>query len=164
LAGYPKWLGEVAPLFEAVLGEVRHPKMASDDSMQIDPDLKTGPAQPPSPAAFAVGATARLLCEEAHPLSHLGFFYLLEGTTAIMAPRLAAVLQNRDVSSPFIQLHAIEEEEHTAYLKDKISDIVRVDRAAAKEIEYGYDCFALAYPLPVWHAAWERAISLSKRR
>lgn len=162
LANDPKWVGQVGPLFEAVLGEVRHPQMAHDDSVKLDPDLKTKKIQTPSPAAFIVGATARLLCQEAHPLTHLGFFYLLEGTTAVMAPRLARVLRGRGVSSPFMKLHATEDKKHATNLKKKICEIVDRDPAVAKEINYGYDCFALAYPLPVWHAAWERAISLSQ--
>jgi hypothetical protein len=36
--------------------------------------------------------------------------------------------------------------------------IIAIDRGAATEIEYGYDCFVLAYPLPVWAAALERAL------
>jgi len=160
LASYPQWLTQVGPLFEALLGEVLHPEMAHGDSVKLDQTLKTREAQRPSPAAFAVGATARRLCEESHPLTHLGFFYLLEGTTTAIAPRLADVLQKHEIASPFVKVHATEDEEHRDYLAKRICDIVEMEAAMAAEIEYGYDCFALAYPLPVWDAAVNRALSI----
>jgi len=38
---------------------------------------------------------------------------------------------------------------------------MEIDPVAAAEIEYGYDCFVLAYPLPVWAAGLERALARS---
>ena len=84
LAAYPQFAGMVPELMKSLLGEVTHAEMARKDSV----DLGTGSraeTEKPSPAAFAVAAVARLLCEERHPLTHLGFFYLLEGTTSQIA-------------------------------------------------------------------------------
>ena len=94
LAAYPEFAGKVPELMKSLLEEVTHAEIARKDSVNLRPasDLE---AEKPSPAAFAVAAVARLLCEERHPLTHLGFFYLLEGTTSQIAPRLQKVLTAR---------------------------------------------------------------------
>ena len=47
--------------------------------------------------------------------------------------------------------------EHASYLRDQIARIVRQVPDAAPAIEYGFDCLAAVYPLPVWSAALSRA-------
>lgn len=159
LAADPKWVGEVPELMTSLLGEVTHPHIAHDDSEDLQPHGSGKTGERPSPAAFAVAAVARLLCEERHPLTHLGFFYLLEGTTSQIAPRLHEVLTARGVKSPFMKLHAEEDVQHANTLAKSIRRIQAIDPSAVTEIEYGYDCFVLAYPLPVWAAALGRARS-----
>ena len=157
LARYPHFLSQIRPLYECLLGEVAHPRMAHEDSIKL---AKTaGQNSRPTATAFAVAAIVRMLCEERHPLTHLGFFYLLEGTTSIMAPRLSEILQARRIESPFVTVHATEDSQHAATLTKEIQHIVNIDPAVADEIEYGYDCFATAYPLPVWNAALDCALS-----
>jgi hypothetical protein len=157
LASYPQWLSQIGPLYECLLGEIAHPQMAHEDSVKL---AKTPGLPPrPTPTAFAVGAVARMLCEECHPLTHLGFFYLLEGTTSIMAPRLFEVLQARGIKSPFVTEHAVEDTKHAATLAEKVQEIVNIDPVVVGEIDYGYDCFATVYPLLVWNAALDRALS-----
>jgi hypothetical protein len=158
LAAYPQWMNRVPKLMKSLLGEVTHPEMAHKDSVKLRAAFDSE-TEKPSPAAFAVAAVARLLCEERHPLTHLGVFYLLEGTTSQMAPRLHEVLTARGIRSPFMKLHAEEDAGHASELANRISEIVEIDPGSAAEIEYGYDCFVLAYPLPVWAAALERALA-----
>lgn len=154
LASYPQWLSQIGPLYECLLGEVAHPQMAYEDSVKL---AKTPALNPrPTPTAFAVAAIARMLCDECHPLTHLGFFYLLEGTTSVMAPGMLKILQTRGIESPFVVEHAVEDREHAATLRKKVQEIVNMDPVVADEIEYGYDCFATAYPLSVWNAALDR--------
>jgi len=151
LASYPQWLSQIRPLYECLLGEVAHPQMAHKDSLKL---VKTAALHPrPTPTAFAVAAIARILCEERHPFTHLGFFYLLEGTTSIMAPRMLKVLKARKIKSPFVRAHAADDKKHAVTLAKKVQKIVNIDAAVADEIEYGYNCFATVYPLPVWNAA-----------
>jgi hypothetical protein len=157
LAAYPQFAAIVPRLMESLLGEVTHAEMARKDSVELNPGCVSRADEKPSPAAFAVAAVARLLCEDRHPLTHLGFFYLLEGTTSKVAPRLHEVLMAREIQSPFMKLHAEEDVEHASELANRIREVVEIDPAVAAEIEFGYDCFVLAYPLPVWAAAMERA-------
>jgi hypothetical protein len=159
LAADPKWVSEVPALMTLLLGEVTHAHMARDDSATLEASASSKIIDQPSPAAFAVAAVARLLCEERHPLTHLGFFYLLEGTTSQLAPLLHKVLMARGANSPFLKLHAEEDVQHASALAERVREIVRIDPTAAGEIEYGYDCFVLAYPLPVWAAGLERALA-----
>jgi hypothetical protein len=161
LAAYPQFAGTIPALMKSLLCEVTHAEIARKDSVALKGESSSGSEEKPSPAAFAVAAVARLLCEERHPLTHLGFFYLLEGTTSRMAPRLHEVLTKRGIQSPFMKLHAEEDVEHASELADRIREIVEIDPTAAAEIEYGYDCFVLAYPLPVWAAGLERALAQS---
>jgi hypothetical protein len=161
LAAYPQFENTVPKLMKSLLGEVTHAEMARKDSVGLKEASGSKAQEKASPAAFAVAAVARLLCEERHPLTHLGFFYLLEGTTSKMAPRLQGVLEARAIQSPFLKLHAEEDAEHATELANRIREIVEIDPAVAGEIEYGYDCFVLAYPLPVWTAGLERALAQS---
>jgi hypothetical protein len=160
LAACPQFAGMVPKLMESLLGEVTHAEIARKDSADLKRESCSETGNP-SPAAFAVAAVARLLCEERHPLAHLGFFYLLEGTTSQMAPRLHEVLMSRGIQSPFMKLHAEEDIEHASKLANRLREIVEIDPAIAAEIEYGYDCFVLAYPLPVWAAGLDRALAQS---
>jgi hypothetical protein len=161
LAAYPQWVGMVPDLMNSLLGEVTHAEIARKDSVDLQKGGGSKTEERPSPAAFAVAAVARLLCEQRHPLTHVGFFYLLEGTTSQMAPRLQEVLTARGIPSPFMKLHAAEDVKHASELANRIREIVEIDPAAAAEIEYGYDCFVLAYPLPVWEAGLQRALGRS---
>jgi hypothetical protein len=161
LAAYPQWNGTVPALMNSLLGEVTHPEIARKDSVDLQRGGGSKTEERPSPAAFGVAAIARLLCEERHPLTHVGFFYLLEGTTSQIAPRLHEVLTARGIPSPFWTLHAEEDVKHANELANRIREIVKIDPAVAAEIEYGYDCFVLAYPLPVWAAGLARALAQS---
>lgn len=160
LAAYPQFAGKVPELMKSLLEEVTHAEIARKDSVNLRPG-SVSEAEKPSPAAFALAAVARLLCEERHPLTHLGFFYLLEGTTSQIAPRLHEVLVARGIKSPFMKLHAEEDVNHASEVGKRIREIVEIDPGAAAEIEFGYDCFVLAYPLPVWAAGLERALAQS---
>jgi hypothetical protein len=161
LAAHPQWVGTVPALMNSLLGEITHAEIARKDSVDLQRGGGSKTEERPSPAAFAVAAVARLLCEERHPLTHVGFFYLLEGTTKQIAPRLHEVLTARGIASPFWKLHAEEDVKHASELANRIREIVEIDPAAAAEIEYGYDCFVLAYPLPVWAAGLERGLNRS---
>jgi hypothetical protein len=159
LAGDSRLVGKVPALMKLLLGEVTHAHMAHKDSVDLQGGGGSKTEECPSPAAFAVAAVARLLCEERHPVAHLGFFYLLEGTTSQIAPRLHEVLKGRGAKSPFMKLHAEEDVKHAGELAKEIREIVEIEPTVAAEIEYGYDRFVLAYPLPVWAAGLNRALS-----
>jgi hypothetical protein len=159
LAAHPQFEDTVPKLMKSLLAEITHAEMARKDSVELKRGSCSGAEEKPSPASFAVAAVARLLCEDRHPLTHLGFFYLLEGTTSKIAPRLHEVLKKRGLESPFLKMHTEEDVEHANELASRIREIVAIDPGVAAEIEYGYDCFVLAYPLPVWAAGLERALA-----
>jgi len=159
LASHPQWLPWIRPLMESLLGEVSHPELARKDSAKLTHSTQDAATTRPSPAAFAVAAIARFLCEQRHPLTHLGFFYLLEGTTSQIAPRLQEVLEARGIQSPFMKIHARDDAAHVEALRNAITKIVEKDSSIAAEIEYGYDCFAVAYPMLIWNTAANRALA-----
>jgi hypothetical protein len=60
-----------------------------------------------------------------------------------------------------MKLHAEEDVNHASEVGKRIREVVEIDPGTAAEIEYGYDCFVLTYPLPVWAAGLDRALAKS---
>jgi hypothetical protein len=147
----------IRPLMNHLLDEVSHPEMALKGYVQLGGDEACARAQRPSPAAFAVGAVTAMLARQPSPFSYLGYMYLLEGTTAILAPHFVAALGRRGTRVEFISVHAQEDVEHSRCLREQIDLITRDHPEAADAIEYGFDCFAAVYPHPVWATALHRA-------
>jgi hypothetical protein len=147
------------PLTSQLLDEVLHPDMAVKGYLQLGGDRVSLGSRRISPEAFAVGAVCRSLGGHERPFCYLGYMFLLEGTTAVLAERYRAALEAKGSEVEFVTAHAREDEEHTRYLRDQIARIVRQVPDAAPAIEYGFDCLAAVYPLPVWSAALSRARS-----
>jgi hypothetical protein len=42
---------------------------------------------------------------------------------------------------------------------DMITELVSIDPAAEKAIGWGFDAFAAVYPVPLWSAAYRRAVA-----
>jgi hypothetical protein len=147
------------PLLDQVADEVGHPEMALRDYVKMGGDGAAARAARASPAAFAVAATCRLLAEQESPFADLGFVSLLEFTTPVLSERVGAVLRDRRAgnSSQFIPLHATEDHEHARVIRDSVAALVGAFPEAAAAIEYGFDCFAHVYPVPVWTEALAQA-------
>jgi hypothetical protein len=140
-----------------LLSEVCHPEMALQAYIKLGGDESQARARRPSPAAYAVGAVSRQLSRTESPFCYLGYMYLLEGSTAIIAPRIRTVLEHLNSPLDFIDEHATEDEKHTDLLATAIQDIVSTFPAAKEDILFAFDCFASVYPTPVWTGAYKRA-------
>jgi hypothetical protein len=147
------------PLLEQVLDEVSHPGMALKDYLRMGGDDRQARSQRMTPAAFAVAATCRALAERESPFAYLGFVALLEFTTPILTERVRDVLRARraERSSQFIALHAVEDHEHASLIQRQIEATVDGFPDAAEAIEFGFDCFAQVYPVPIWDEALTQA-------
>lgn len=145
------------PLMAHVLEEVAHPTMALTSCARLGGDEDLARSQRIGPASFAAAAVVRMLAEHESPFSYLGYIYLLEGTTAVVAVRMQEALEAKDVPVEFISEHAAADEEHAQYVREQIRRVVDDEPEQAAAIEYGFDCFAGVYPHPIWAAALERA-------
>lgn len=144
-----------------ILDEVDHCEVALRDYVQLGGNEQEARARRMSPAAFAMAATCKLLAERENPFAYLGFMYLFEALTPILSQRALQVLAQKNfapAAQTFIDLHATEDIKHTAFLRGLITKVVRDYPGAAEAIQYGLECFACVWPLPVWEAAYGRAV------
>lgn len=141
--------------------EVEHADMAGRDYERLGgkPELIDGQMLP---ECAAVAGICRFLGEHCPPASYLGFMYVFEALTPIMASRAQSVMDQSNYESSareFVDLHATEDIRHTDMLLSAILDLVEVVPDAEKDILWGLNVFRRVYPMPVWQAAFERARS-----
>lgn len=148
------WHSLIPPLMRQLLEEVSHPNLAFRGYIALGGEHVTHRS---SPAAFAVGAVVKAIANGPAPIAYLGYMYLLEGTTAIVAEQVRQVMEERDLAVEFVSLHAKEDAGHAAGVRMLIQQVVEEHPEAAAEIEYGFECFASVYPHPVWALALQRA-------
>jgi hypothetical protein len=107
-----------------------------------------------------MAATCRMLGERENPFSYLGYMFLFEGLTPVLTARAQKFLERAGFparAQRFIDAHAEEDVGHATLLRDLVIRVVQEYPEAADAIGYGFDCFAVVYPLPVWKAALEHA-------
>jgi hypothetical protein len=135
-------------LAELEFEEAPHPSLAFADYVKMggDPSVK----DQSSPAAFVAAATADMLSRQDSPYAILGFLHLLESTTPAIIETIAQSSKVNPLvqSFDFLSLHRTQDVDHTQRLSEIIAAIE--DPAAPQAIEFGQDCFALVYPLPIW--------------
>lgn len=148
------------PMILHDLSEVDHGEMALKDFIKLGGDEAWARSRRITPASFAMGATCRMLAERENPFAYLGYMYLFEGLTPILTARAQEFLQAKGFpidAQRFIDVHATEDIAHASFLRDLVIRVVTEYPEAASAIEYGFDCFATVYPLPIWKAAVEQA-------
>jgi hypothetical protein len=148
------------PMLLHDLEEVNHGEMALVDYVKLGGSETWARSRRRTPAAFAVGAVCRMLAERESPFTYLGYMYLLEGLTPLLAERALAFLRARAIAVSarhFLDFHAREDIGHVRRLRKLIVRVVRDYPEAAAAIDYGFDCFRCVYPLPVWAAALDHA-------
>lgn len=148
------------PMIMHDLSEVDHGEMALRDFIKLGGDEAWARARRITPSSFALGATCRMLAEWEDPFSYLGYMYLFEALTPILTERAQRFLAAKGFpiqAQNFIDVHAEEDIAHTDVLTTLIRKVVQDYPESASAIEYGFDCFAAVYPLPIWKAAMEHA-------
>lgn len=142
------------------LSEVNHGELALQDYIRLGGDERQARTRRITPASFVMGATCRLLAERDDPFAYLGYIFLFEALTPVLTERAQAFLAAKafpNEARHFIDLHATEDVAHARLLADLIERVVNDFPSSAEAIEYGFDCFAAVYPLPIWDAALARA-------
>jgi hypothetical protein len=142
------------------LEEVDHGEMALRDFVKLGGDEKWARSRRITPQSFVLAATCRMIGEHEDPLAYLGYMYLLECLTPTItanAQRLLAAKGFPTSAQVFIDTHATEDIAHARVMRTLIERVVEEFPGSAEAIEYGFDCFAAVYPLPIWNAAAARA-------
>jgi hypothetical protein len=144
------------PMILHDLSEVDHGEMALKDFIKLGGDEAWARSRRITPESFAMSATCRMLAEREDPFSYLGYMWLFECLTPILTERAQKFLAAKGFpveAQNFIDTHAEEDIAHADVLTKLIHKVVRDYPASASAIEYGFDCFAAVYPLPIWKAA-----------
>jgi hypothetical protein len=140
--------------------EVEHADMALRDYLRLGGDraLAEGPM---FPECAAVAAVCHFLGEHCPPAAYLGFMYIFEALTPIMAEQAQKVMSTSDYlpeAREFVDLHATEDIRHTDMIIAVIDKLIRIQPSAGEAIVFGLNAFLAVYPIPVWDAAYQRAM------
>jgi pyrroloquinoline quinone (PQQ) biosynthesis protein C len=135
--------------------EADHGEMALKDYIKLGGDETSARSRRISPASFAMSAVCRLIAQSENPFGYLGYMYLFEGLTPILAERARRNLESKQYPKDaqyFMDFHAEEDIAHARSLRNLIVRIVGDFPDAAAAIDYAFDCFAAVYPVPIWDA------------
>ena len=143
-----------------LLEEVSHPELALSDYLKLGGDEQWARQRRITPQAFAMAASCRMLATHEDPFAYLGYMYLFEALTPIIAQRVQTFLSDIGVkvnTQAFINVHAKEDIAHTAWMQRLIVEAVALYPESEPAVEYGFDCFRAVYPIPIWTAALAHA-------
>lgn len=148
------------PLILHDLSEVDHGEMALRDFIKLGGDEIWARSRRMTPESWAMAATCRMIGQYENPFAYLGYMYLFEGLTPILTERAQQILAAKGFpleAQKFIDEHATEDIGHAQLMNNMVARIVTEYPDAAAAIDYGFDCFAAVYPLPIWRAVLKNA-------
>ena len=148
------------PMILHDLEEVDHGEMALQDYLKLGGDEHFARTRRLTPASLVMAATCRMIAERENPFCYLGYMYFFEALTPFLTERAQKLLAAKGFplnARYFIDYHAQEDVSHARQLRDLLDQVVRDYPEAGAAIEYGFECFAAVYPLPIWTAALENA-------
>jgi DNA-binding SARP family transcriptional activator len=130
------------------------------DSLLPNRESLSGHSEPITPEALAIVAMGRLLAEREDPFSSLGYRCFFERLTDLLTARVDEVLKAAGPDVCPLRHGDVSEMRETAAARslcDPLIDVAREFPEGIPAIEYGCDCLAAVYPLPLWRAALEQA-------
>ncbi len=148
------------PMIIHDLSEVDHGEMALEDFVKLGGNEQWARTRQITPASFVMSATCRMIGERESPFAYLGYMYLFECLTPVLTERAQVALAKKGFPSNaqrFIDVHAKEDIAHADELARLIQKVVTDYPEEESAIEFGFDCFATVYPLPIWEAALSHA-------
>jgi len=161
IGGFPKNRPDLMrPMILHDISEVDHGEMALQDFIKLGGNEAWARSRRITPVSFAMAATCRMLAQLENPFSYLGYMYLFECLTPILTERGQTFLTAKGfpaAARKFIDVHATEDIAHADALAKLVARVVRDYPDAASAIDYGFDCFAAVYPLPIWESALQQA-------
>lgn len=142
--------------------EADHGEMALRDYVALGGDEQYARARRISPESFAVASVWWGLWHMEDPFAYLGALYPFEGLTPIVSQLARDAVSKKGVPGQaleFITFHAEEDIKHTALVRKLLKYVVGKYPSAAESIRSGIEYFLAVYPIPVWMAAYRRAIA-----
>lgn len=142
--------------------EFDHGEMALRDYAAMGGDEAFARARRASPSAFAVSAIWGAIADRRDPFLYLGAVYLFDALTPILTARAAEALAPHKLSGAgleFITHHATADIAHAEQIGRLIIDVATRYPESIASIAYGFAYFRQVYPLPVWEAAFRRAVA-----
>jgi hypothetical protein len=115
-----------------------------------------------SPEAFAVAGVWWMIAHQRDPFAYLGALYLFEGLTPTVTGLIKESLLTKGFTSSsleYIEFHSTEDVKHANLVRYLISEVAQTYPSAGESIRYGFECFRAVYPIPLWRAAFQRAIA-----
>lgn len=141
--------------------EAEHGEWALRDYIALGGDENHARTVAPDPATFAVAAVWWRMALVEEPLGYFGAEYLFEYLTMKVTQPLTALFAKREMSEEglgFVIEHATEDEKHARLFRHLIADCVTRYPESADAMVRCFDYFNQVYPLPVWEAAYQRAL------
>jgi pyrroloquinoline quinone (PQQ) biosynthesis protein C len=115
-----------------------------------------------STASFAVSAVWWMITKLRDPFAYLGALYPFEGLTPIISKSVMSVLAKKAFpgnATEYLTFHSTEDEKHASLIRAMIDETSQRYPEAHDSIIDGMDRFLAVYPVPVWDAAYRRAVA-----
>jgi Iron-containing redox enzyme len=115
-----------------------------------------------SPEAFAVAGVWWMIAHQRDPFAYLGALYLFEGLTPTVTGLIKGNLEAKGFTASslgYIEFHSTEDTKHAKLVHYLISEVAQTYPGADESIKHGFECFRVVYPIPLWRAAFHRAIA-----
>lgn len=142
--------------------EFDHGEMALRDYVALGGSEEYARSLQISNESFAVSAVWWMITKLRDPFEYLGALYPFEGLTPIISARVKEILARKSYPGnalEYIEFHSTEDIKHANLIKALIEETVERYPHAEQSIKAGLERFLSVYPLPVWNAAYQRAIA-----
>ena len=139
-----------------------HGEMALRDYVNMGGDENYARELPMSPPSFAVAGVWWMITKLRDPFSYIGALYLFEGLTPLVTGLVKQGLKDKGMTDDqleYIEFHSTEDIKHAAMVNNMITETVTNYPEALESVKRGYEYFEAVYPIPVWRAAYERAMA-----
>ncbi len=139
-----------------------HGEMALRDYVNMGGDENYARSLPMSPQSFAVAGVWWMITRLRSPYAYLGALYLFEGLTPLITGLVKGNLKNKGMAEDqleYIEFHSTEDIKHARMVDNMIAETIRNFPESLDTMKLGYEYFEAVYPIPVWRAAYERAVA-----
>ncbi|MEO6445956.1 MAG: iron-containing redox enzyme family protein [Gemmatimonadaceae bacterium] len=139
-----------------------HGEMALRDYVNMGGDAIHARHLPMSPESFAVAGVWWMIAHMRDPFAYIGALYLFEGLTPVVTGLVMERLRvhgMRDGQLEYVEFHSTEDIKHARLVNHMIAETVTGFPEALESVRRGYEYFEAAYPIPLWRAAYERAVA-----
>jgi len=142
--------------------EFDHGLMARQDYIALGGEESRVDKSNMSPSACAIAAFWNYCAHRMNPFSYLGALYLFEALTPWISETLLARVKKAGFpanSYGFGEFHAIEDIKHRNLVRHMIGDVAKKHPESIRPIMHGNQCFEYVFPVPIFDAAYKRAVN-----